>query len=109
MPLYKKGPNELPSNFRPISLLSCVGKIDERIVFKRMYNFFHANNIHSSPSGFLPGYSAVYQLLDIYHQITQCIDAKYIHVSYFVMSKLLTEFGTWAYYSNDVNTVSMEN
>ena len=77
MPLYKKGSNELPSNYRPISLLSCVGKIDERIVFKHMYNFFHANNlIYNNQSGFLPGHSTVYQLLDIYHQITQSIDAK---------------------------------
>lgn len=77
MPLYKKGPAELPSNYRPISLLSCVGKIDERIVFKHMYNFFHTNNlIYKNQSGFLPGHSTVYQLLDIYHQITQSIDAK---------------------------------
>lgn len=77
MPLHKKGPSELPSNYRPISLLSCVGKIDERIVFKHMYNFFHTNNlIYKNQSGFLPGHSTVYQLLDIYHQITQSIDAK---------------------------------
>ena len=45
MPLYKKGPAELPSNYRPISSLSYVGKIDERRVFKHMYNFFHTNKL----------------------------------------------------------------
>ena len=45
LPLFKKGdPSEL-SNYRPVSLLSCVGKIMERIVFKYLYNYFHSNNL----------------------------------------------------------------
>lgn len=77
MPLQKKGSSELPSDHRPISLLSCLGKLHERIVFKHMYNFFHSNNlIYKYQSGFLPGHSTVYQLIDIYHQIVQSIDAK---------------------------------
>ena len=35
MPLYKKDDKHLPSNYRPISLLSCVGKVFERIIFKK--------------------------------------------------------------------------
>ena len=35
IPLPKKGDNSCPSNFRPISLLSGVGKIQERIVLKK--------------------------------------------------------------------------
>ena len=45
IPLYKKSPAELPSNYRPISLLSYIGKIDERRVFKHMYNFFRTNKL----------------------------------------------------------------
>ena len=33
IPLPKKGDNSDPSNFRPVSLLSNVGKLQERIVF----------------------------------------------------------------------------
>jgi hypothetical protein len=33
MPLFKKGNKEQPSNYRPISLISCVGKVMERFVF----------------------------------------------------------------------------
>ena len=32
IPLYKKDDKHLPSNYRPISLLSCVGKVFERII-----------------------------------------------------------------------------
>ena len=40
MPLFKKGDHDTPSNYRPISLISCVGKVMERVIFKHMYNFF---------------------------------------------------------------------
>lgn len=77
MPLFKKGPPEEPSNYRPISLLSTVGKIMERVVFKHLFNFFHANNlIYNLQSGFLPRHSTVFQLIDIYNQICQGFDAK---------------------------------
>ena len=40
IPLPKKGDNPDPLNFRPVSLLSNVGKLQERIVFKHIYQFF---------------------------------------------------------------------
>ena len=39
MPIPKKGDSSDPSNFRPVSLLSNVAKLQERIVFKNIYNF----------------------------------------------------------------------
>ena len=45
IPLPKKGDNSDPSNFRPVSLLSNVGKLQERIVFKHIYNFLHENDL----------------------------------------------------------------
>ena len=47
MPLFKKGDKSLPSNYRPISLLSCISKLFERLIFKRMYNYFLHNNLLS--------------------------------------------------------------
>jgi sarcosine oxidase/L-pipecolate oxidase len=32
--IFKKGDTSLPSNYRPISLISCVGKVMERIIYK---------------------------------------------------------------------------
>ena len=39
IPIFKKGDNSQPSTYRPVALLSCIGKLQERIVFKNMYNF----------------------------------------------------------------------
>ena len=62
MPLFKRGSPELPSNHRPVSLLSTVGKLMEHVIFKHMYNFLHINDlIYKNQSGFLPGHSIVYQ------------------------------------------------
>ena len=74
---FKKGPPEEPSNYSPISLLSTVGKITERVVFKHLFNFLHSNNlIHNLQSGVLPRHSTVFHLIDIYNQICQGFDAK---------------------------------
>ena len=75
MPLFKKGNKEQPSNYRPISLISCVGKVMERVVFKYVYNHLHLNKlIYKYQSGFLPGHSTTYQLIDIYNQICKAFD-----------------------------------
>lgn len=77
MPLFKKGSSNLVTNFRPISLLSCIGKLMERVMYKHIYNYLIANNlIYSKQSGFLNGHSTVYQLIDLYDQMTQSLDSR---------------------------------
>ena len=44
-PVFKKGNSQLMTNYRPISLLPIIGKIFEKVIHKRMYNFFCAMNI----------------------------------------------------------------
>lgn len=75
VPLHKKGDYSCPSNYRPVSLLSGVGKLQERIVFKHMHNFLNENNLlYKYQSGFLPNHSTTFQLIDIYHHICQTFD-----------------------------------
>ena len=75
LPLYKKDDKCFPSNYRPISLLSNIGKLQERIIFKHIYNHLHENNLlYKYQSGFLPNHSITYQLIDIYHHICQTFD-----------------------------------
>ena len=78
-PIFKKGDKSLPSNYRPISLLSCCGKLFERIIFKHTYNYLFQNNLlYKYQSGFLPNHSTVYQLIDIYHHVCQTLDQSQI-------------------------------
>jgi hypothetical protein len=37
--LYKKSDKQLKENYRPVSLLTCVGKVMERIVFNGLYEY----------------------------------------------------------------------
>ena len=45
LPLFKKEDPSIKSNYRPVSLLSCVSKIMERVVFKHVYNYFFQYNL----------------------------------------------------------------
>ena len=59
----------------PISLLSTVGKVLEKIVHKHVFNFLNANNLISSlQSGFVPGDSTVNQLVDMYNTFCEALD-----------------------------------
>ena len=67
------------TNLNLATILSCIGKFQERIVFKNMYNFLIENNLLYSytnkyQSGFLPHHSTVFQLIDIFHNIHQAFD-----------------------------------
>ena len=56
------------SNYRSVSLISCVGKSFERIVFKNVYNHLIAKYlIYKFQSGFLPEHSTVHHLVEVIH------------------------------------------
>ena len=58
-------------NYRPILLLRTV----EKIVHKRMFNFFQENHVITALQfGFMPGYSTVNQLTDLYNTFCQALD-----------------------------------
>ncbi len=53
-PVYKKAFRYLKENYRPVSLLSCMSKIMERIVYNALYNFFKVNGLLSERNSGLP-------------------------------------------------------
>ena len=68
MPVFKKGDKSLPGNYRPVSLISCVGKSFERILFKNVYNHLIENSlVYKYQSGFLPGHSTAHHLIESIH------------------------------------------
>ena len=70
-----KGSPDDPSNYRPISITSCIGKILEKIIFKYLYNYLQENDILTKfQSGLRPKDSTVNQLLEIYHTIIENLD-----------------------------------
>ena len=47
-PIHKRGPKDNIENYRPISTIPILGKIFEKILYKRMYNFLCSKNILSN-------------------------------------------------------------
>jgi hypothetical protein len=77
IPLFKAGDKSFPSNYRPVSLLSCVSKLLEKIVFKHIFNHLQGNKLLCKfQSGFLPGCSTTHQLVELYHRILLALDSK---------------------------------
>ena len=75
VPVHKKGDKQILKNCRPISLLPITGKILEKLLSDRMFEFFTENNLISdNQSGFKPGDSCINQLLSITHEIYQSFD-----------------------------------
>ena len=89
IPIFKKGDKSDVNNYRPVSLLSCVSKILERVVFKHFYNhLLDSHFISPDQSGFQAGDSTVNQLSFLYHTFCEALDKlKDVHIVFFDISK----------------------
>ena len=76
-PVYKKGNRSDINNHRPISLISCVGKLVKRILFKNIFNYLKSNELLSIyQSGFIPKDSTELQLINLVHALYQALDVQ---------------------------------
>ena len=75
-PIFKnKGSASNPANYRPISILPCLSKILEKIVFRRIYQHVTAQNLLSDKqSGYRPHHSTQLQLVHLTHNIDKALD-----------------------------------
>ena len=65
-PIYKKDSKLKCSNYRPISLLSNIDKILERIVYNRLYKFFEDNKlVYNLQFGFRQKHSTSHALIHL--------------------------------------------
>ena len=89
IPVFKNGEREIVSNYRPISLLSIIGKTMEKCIFTHLYNYFNRHNVITSlQSGFRPGDSTINQLLSITDDLGRVLDSgKEVRVIFCDVSK----------------------
>ena len=75
IPVHKNNDKQLVKNYRPISLLPIFGKIFEKIIFDRLYNFLLQKELlNPNQSGFRPSDSCVNQLIAITHELFEAFD-----------------------------------
>ena len=85
IPVHKKDSKLDFSNYRPISLLSNIEKILERLMYNRMYKFFSDNNLnYSLQFGFRQQYSTVHPLFSLTENIRKKLDEGNIGCGIFV-------------------------
>ena len=74
-PIYKKGDRQNKKNYRPVSLLSTVGKTLERIIFNKMYSYCESNgHLTWRNSGYRKRDSTINQLTYIVNNIYKSLD-----------------------------------
>ena len=72
--IHKKQSKVDYTNYRPISLLSNIEKIIEKLMQKRLPNFLDMNNlIYSLQFGFPPKYSTTHALINLTESIRQSL------------------------------------
>ena len=77
IPLYKKQDEKVFGNYKPISLLSSVSKVFERIVFDKLYDYFTTNGLlFNSQYGFRKHHSTELAALELTDKIRREIDQK---------------------------------
>ena len=84
-PVFKKDSKLDYSNYRPISLLSNVEKILEKLMYKRLYTFLNSNNIiYNFQFGFRQQYYISHALVNITENIRKALDDGNIGCGVFV-------------------------
>ena len=75
IPIFKKGSKLETSNYRPISLLSNLNKILEKLMFTRTYSFLEKNHLlYKLQFGFRQKHSTNHALVDITETIREALD-----------------------------------
>ena len=66
IPIFKKGSNSDPNNYRPISILSNINKIFEKILHSRLYKYLDKFNLlYEYQFGFRKGHSTTQALIEL--------------------------------------------
>ena len=75
LPIHKKGNVYDKKNYRPVSILSPISKVLERVVYDQLYNYFSNNKIfHQNSMGFRKNRSTLTALLQMYDRWVRASD-----------------------------------
>ena len=84
-PVYKSGEKELLKNYRPISTLPLFGKIFEKVIYSRMYNFLQSQNIlYNGQFGCIKHYSSSHALNYSVEEILEANESKLHTIGIFI-------------------------
>ena len=74
-PLFKKGDATLLNNHRPISLLPCVSKIFERVLFNQLYEYFDRNDLLTQHQyGFRKNHSTEFAAMELIDRVANLLE-----------------------------------
>ena len=75
--LFKKGNPEIPSNYRPISLLPIFSKIFEKLMYRRLYRFLEIHKVlYSLQFGFQENHLIDHALVSLTEAVRNTLDNK---------------------------------
>ena len=85
LPIYKKGKNAYMNNYRPISILTQINKIFERLLCNQMKTFFNNHDIfYKYQYGFREIHSTEQALIELTDRIKLSIDNKELACGIFI-------------------------
>ena len=78
IPIHKSGHKDIVSNYRPISILSTVSKIFEKLLYFRLESFFTTHKLITQQQfGFRQGYSTEMAITDLQNMLQNILDDGY--------------------------------
>ena len=85
IPIYKKGDSKSINNYRPISILSTLNKIFEKILYARLVNYIEKFDLfYKYQFGFRTNHSTEHALIEIVDQIRLSIDKNQLTCGIFI-------------------------
>ena len=85
IPIYKKGDHTLVDNYRPVSLLSSISKLFEKVAYEQLYAYLHLNKLlYRSQYGFRPDHSTELAVLELTDRALIKIDEKQLPIAIYM-------------------------
>lgn len=85
VPIFKSGDSKLVTNYRPISLISNIAKVFEKLIHSRLYNFIIKHKrINPNQYGFLRNTGTTNALNNVTDKILKLIDDGYAVIATFI-------------------------